>query len=143
VVAEVLGSRFRGHPVIEPYVVEVTRADHPLVRGIEPFTVTDELYVSDLYEPLEVLLHTDFEGDSPGFADGRTTTRRHPVLYLRPHGEGLVCYFTLGHCRGRFDIQDLGVDDLGRVDRGSWDSPHFRTVLERCVDWSVGELTLS
>src|SRR5260370_18556 len=48
-----------------------------------------------------------------------------------------VCYFALGHCRGRFDVQDLGVDDLGRRDFGSWEVPEFGTVLGRCLAWAV------
>ena len=42
-----------------------------------------------------------------------------------------------GHARGRFDVQDLGVDDLGREDRGSWVIPEFETVLERCLAWGL------
>ena len=37
----------------------------------------------------------------------------------------------------RFDVQDLGIDDPGRRDFGSWPVAEFRTVLERCVDWAV------
>jgi uncharacterized protein len=40
----------------------------------------------------------------------------------------------LGYCRGRFDVQDLGIDDPGRRDFGSWPVAEFRTVLERCAD---------
>lgn len=138
-VEEVLGSRFLGHPKIAPYRVEVTEPGHPLVAGIEPFEVRDELYVSRLHGPLRVLLHTVFDGPCPGFEEGHHIgDPRRPVLYLRRHGDGTVCYFTLGHCRGRFDMQDMGVDDTGRTDRGSWDVPQFQTVLARCVDWAVG-----
>lgn len=137
-VAEVLGSQFLGHPPIEPYEVQVTQPEHPLVRGIAPFTVTDELYVSELHPPLDVVLHARHTGPCRGFAEGHTTDDEpRPVLYTRPHGEGMVCYFTLGHCRGRYDLQDQGVDDLGRIDRGSWTVPEFRTVLERCLAWAV------
>ena len=136
-VAKVLGSQFLGHPPIAPYVVEVTR-DHPLVAGVEPFTVSDELYVCELHDDLDVLLHTRYTGPCPGFDEGDVTDDDiRPVLYLRPYGEGTVCYFTLGHCRGRFDMQDAGVDDLGRVDRGSWESPTYRTVLDRCTRWAL------
>jgi type 1 glutamine amidotransferase len=138
-VETVLGSRFLGHPKIAPYRVEVTEPAHPLVAGIEPFEVRDELYVSRLHGPLQVLLHTTFDGPCPGFEEGHhdgDPTR--PVLYLRRHGAGEVCYLTLGHCRGRFDMQDMGVDDTGRTDRGSWEVPQFQTVLARCVDWAVG-----
>jgi len=59
------------------------------------------------------------------------------VLYLRHSGDGTVCFFTLGHCRGRFDVQDLGKPDLGKRDLGAWTVPEFRTILARCIDWAV------
>lgn len=137
-VTELLGSRFLGHPPIAPYTVTPTEPEHPLVRGIGPFEVTDELYISELRPPLRVLAHTRFVGESTGFADGHTTLDEpRPVLYLKEHGPGAVCYFTLGHCRGRFDLQDLGVPDLGEPDRGSWGVPAYRTVLRRCLSWAV------
>ena len=141
-VAQVLGGQFLGHPPIAPYTVEVTAPDHPLVAGVEPFEVRDELYVCELHPPLEVLLHTRYSGPCRGFAEGDTTDDEpRPVLYLRRTGSGTVCMFTLGHCRGRFDVQDLGIDDYGRHDLGSWQVPGFRTVLARCIDWAVtGEL---
>ena len=137
-VPAVLGSQFLGHPPIAPYVVEVTQPGHPLVAGVEPFEVTDELYVSELHPPLEVLLHTTYSGPSRGFEEGGTTDDApRPVLYLKRTGAGEVCYFTLGHCRGRYDVQDLGVDDVGSDDRGSWAVPEFVTVLRRCLAWGL------
>jgi type 1 glutamine amidotransferase len=140
-VATVLGGQFLAHPPIAPFTVEVTRPEHPLVAGIEPFAATDELYVLELQGPLEVLLHTRFSGSCRGFEEGEAfDDELRPVLYLRRHGEGEVCYFTLGHCRGRFDMQNDGNDDLGRVDRGSWGVPEFEEVLRRCVRWAAGLL---
>jgi hypothetical protein len=137
-VAEVLGSQFLGHPPIAPYVVEITQPLHPLVAGIQPFTVTDELYISELHPPIDVLLHTHYQGDCRGFAEGTTADDApRPVLYVRSTGAGTVCYFTLGHCRGRYDMQDQGIDDLGKVDVGGWAVAEFRTVLERLVAWGV------
>lgn len=140
---EVLGSQFLGHPPIAPYLVEITAPDHPFVVCVEPFEVTDELYISELHPPFEVLAHTRFVGESTGFEEGHTTVDEpRPVLYLKDHGSGTVCYFTLGHCRGRFDVQDLGIDDLGRVDLGSWAVPEFHTILRRCLAWAVtGEIS--
>jgi len=34
-------------------------------------------------------------------------------------------------------VQDLGREDLGRRDFGSWAVPAFRTVLQRCLHWAV------
>ena len=77
-VATVLGSQFLAHPPIAPYTVEITAPDHPLVAGIEPFETRDELYVSELHPPLEVLLHTRFTGESRGFAEGSTSPTTNP-----------------------------------------------------------------
>lgn len=137
VMAGVLGSQFIGHPPIAPYLVEVTDPSDPLVAGIEPFEVDDELYCSELHGPLEVLLHTTFSGTCDGFeeADWRDGERR-PVLYRKQTGAGTVCYFTLGHCRGPLDMQDF-VPTYPRVERGAWATPAFRAVLDRCMAWAV------
>ena len=138
-VADVLGSRFRGHPPIAPYLVEITAPDHPLVAGIEPFTVRDELYVSDLHGPIEVLLHTRFSGACPSFEGGDTTDDEpRPVLYLRRSGAGEVVYLTLGHCRTLAELHEMGKLDAVADDRGSWVIEEFRTVLGRCVDYVLG-----
>jgi type 1 glutamine amidotransferase len=137
-VAELLGSQFLAHPPIAPYTVEITDADHPLVAGIDAFEVRDELYICELHPPLDVVLHTRFTGECRGFAEGHVTDDEpRPVLYLRRSGAGTVCYFTLGHCLGRYDMQDEGIEDTGRVDTGSWAIPEYRTVLSRCVAWAV------
>ncbi len=134
-----LGSRFLAHPPIAPYLVSPTGDADPLVAGLEPFTTTDELYISELHPPLRVLLQARFAGPCPGFEDGGRAEAggAWPVLYRKPTGSGEVCYLTLGHCRGRFDVQDLGIDDLGRIDRGSWALPQYRTLLARTLAWAV------
>ncbi|WP_067814686.1 ThuA domain-containing protein [Nocardia inohanensis] len=138
-----LGSQFLGHPPIAPYLVEPTEPGHPFLAGIDAFEVADELYISELHPPLRVLAHTRFVGEAPGFEEGHTSIDEpRPVLYLKEHEAGTVCYFTLGHCRGRYDLQDLGVDDLGQVDLGSWTVPAYRAILRRCVRWAVtGQMT--
>lgn len=131
-----LGNRFLAHPKIGPFLIEPVRSDHPLTAGIDPFTTTDEIYVADLGEGLDVLMDVEYTGPCLGFETDHGEGR-HPVLYTRREGEGVVTYFTLGHCRGRFDVQDLGIDDLGVVDRVAWDSPQYREILRRCVAWTV------
>ncbi|MBB1029734.1 ThuA domain-containing protein [Dietzia sp. SLG310A2-38A2] len=133
-----LGSQFLGHPPIAPFLVTISAPEHPLVAGVSDFEANDELYISELHEPIEVLAYTRYVGESTGFEEGHTVRDEpRPVLYLKHHEPGTVCYFTLGHCRGRFDVQDLGIADLGRVDRGSWDVPEFREILHRCIRWAA------
>jgi len=104
---ETLGSMFIAHPPIGPYRVTVADPKHPLVAGIEPFSTTDELYLTKTYGDLQVLLDTDFEGEAVGFVERNWKRARHPVFYLRPMGLGEVLYLTLGHCRGHYDMRPL------------------------------------
>lgn len=134
--SELLGNRFLAHPKIGPFLIEVAQPEHPLVAGLDAFTTVDEIYVSWLRDDIDVLLDVEYTGPCPGFATDHGAGR-HPVLFTRSEGEGAVTYFTLGHCRGRFDLQDMGVADLGVIDRVAWTSPEYREVLRRCVAWAV------
>lgn len=133
---ELLGSQFASHPPIEPFRVDVAQPEHPLVAGIEPFEVTDERYLMDMKAEVEVLLDTEFEGETPGFVRDQWQRQRHPVLYLRRVGEGAVLYLTLGHCRGHYDLLPL-MDYWPQVDRCAWDSPIFYELLRRGLHWAA------
>jgi type 1 glutamine amidotransferase len=133
-----LGNRFLAHPRITPTRIEIVNPDHPLVSGVPAFVTTDEIYVSELADDLEVIMDAPYDGPCQGFETQQVAGRtRHPVLFSRPEGNGSVVSFTLGHCRGRFDVADQGIDDLGVTDTAAWESPEFRQVLRRCVDWAV------
>lgn len=129
-----LGNRFLAHPKIAPYRIDVVDPDHGLVRGVDAFTTVDEIYVTEIEDDLHVILDVEYEGECPGFETGEACGR-HPVLYTR--ADGSVTYFTLGHCRGRFDVSDLGIADLEVVDRIAWTSIEYREILRRCIGWSV------
>lgn len=134
---DTVGSQFLAHPPIAPYRVEVTRPEHPLVAGIEPFDADDELYLSELHGPLEVLLHTRWSGETPLFVD-RDWTRDEPrpVMYLKRIGAGEVLYLTLGHARGRYDMQPL-MAEYPEIERGSWKTPAFHELLRRGLAWAA------
>ncbi|HXC39650.1 MAG TPA: ThuA domain-containing protein [Burkholderiales bacterium] len=132
---ETLGSMFISHPPIAPYRVSVTDPGHPLVAGIEPFDANDELYLSEYYAPLEVLLHAEWEGRTDNFTQAEWPRARHPVFYLRRLGKGAVLYLTLGHCRGHYDMQPR-VEWYPKIERGSWDLPVFHDLLRRGLAWA-------
>jgi len=135
---ETLGSQFVAHPPIAPYRVEVSAPDHPLVAGIEPFDADDELYLSELHPPFEVLMHTRWTGDAPGFVERDwNTDEPRPVMYLKRWGAGSVLYFTLGHARGRYDMRPL-MDDYPQVELGSWKVPAYTELLRRGIRWAAG-----
>jgi uncharacterized protein len=135
---ELLGSQFVAHPPVGEFRVVVTDPMHPLTRGIEPFTVSDELYLSELHGKNHVLLHTHYNGKAQrGFADREWfSDEPRPVLYLHPHGEGEILYFTLGHCRGRYDMQPF-IEEYPTVERGSWQSPVYCEILARGLRWAA------
>jgi len=132
---ETLGSAFASHPPIEPMLVEVADGTHPVTQGIEPFETTDELYLSRPRAELHVLLDTEFGGTTPGFVDSEWERGRHPVVYLRPLGEGAVLYNALGHCRGHYDLQPLSAW-WPTIDRCSWELDVYYELLRRGLAWA-------
>jgi uncharacterized protein len=132
-----LGSQFAAHPPIAPYRVTVAAPSHPLVAGIEPFDADDELYLCRFRGPVEVLLETRFTGECPGFVDHewRDDVPR-PVLYLHKVAPGEVLYYTLGHARGRYDMQPL-MAEYPTVERGSWKTPAHYEILRRGIRWAA------
>ncbi len=133
-----LGSQFIAHPPVGAFDVQVTDPTHPVVSGLGSFTVTDELYLSELHGPNRVLLHTHYNGKAQrGFADREWfSDEPRPVLYLHQHGKGEVLYFTLGHCRGRYDMQPY-IEEYPNVERCSWDSPVYYDILARGIRWAA------
>jgi uncharacterized protein len=131
---QTLGSMFVAHPPIAPYRVTVADPAHALVKGVQPFDTTDELYLLETYGKLHVLLETVFDGEATGFVEHKWPNAKHPVFYLKDHGKGGVLYLTLGHCRGHYDIEPL-MDYWPTVDRCAWDLPVFYDLLRRGIAW--------
>jgi uncharacterized protein len=131
---ETLGSMFIAHPPIGPYQVTVADPEHPLVRGIEPFETTDELYLTKTYGDLHLLLDTEFEGEAVGFVKRNWQRARYPVFYLHQVGRGSVLYLTLGHCRGHYDMRPL-TNWYPEIERGAWRLPVFYELLRRGISW--------
>lgn len=133
-----LGSQFIGHPPIDYYEVTVTpgKEQHPLVADIDPMMVEDELYVSEFYDDVEVLLQTRWGGECPGFVESQVEERDHPILYLRRFGEGQVLFFTLGHARSKYDMQPM-VEVYPKMERGAWTVPTYYELLRRGLNWTI------
>ena len=131
-----LGTRFTGHPPIEPFKVEVSK-DHELTRGMRSFTTLDELYLCAVTADIETLMHSDFGGGTfDDFANPDFAAQQVPILYLRPVGAGAVLYCSLGHCRGHYDLRPL-AKFWPTVQRCSWDYPEFTEILRRGIRWGV------
>ncbi len=137
---ETLGSRFISHPAIEPYTVTVSDPEHPLVRGMEPFEATDELYLCEYYGEVRPLLETRYTGTfHAGYIENEwPVDEPRLVAYTHPVGAGEVLYITLGHCCGKYDMRP--IQDVAQVVRGSWENPVYLDLLRRALRWARNDL---
>ncbi len=138
---ELLGSQFMSHPPIQEYEVLVTDPEHELVSGIPTFTVDDELYLCKMHGEHQTLMHCLWDAPVDNFVrdDWRKDTDVQPVLYIHPYGRGQVLYFTLGHCRGKYDMQPL-IEEYPVVEEGAWKTQEYYEVLRRGITWAMQPL---
>jgi type 1 glutamine amidotransferase len=105
------------HPSFIDYRVTVvpSRAEHPVVAGVEPFDVHTEQYwvITDAHN--DVLATTPYEPYEGGGFDEPVTM---PVVWTRRWGAGRVFVSTIGH-----RVSDLEV-------------PAVRTITERGLIWA-------
>lgn len=137
---DLLGSQFLAHPAPGRFRVNPD-APHPLTEGIDPFWVEDEHYLQRHAPGNQVLLWSEFEGETSLFETSRWARCRQQTLYLRPHARGGVLYLTLGHARGRYDMMPL-MAHYPHVERGAWILPVFDRLLARGIAWMDRKLPL-
>ena len=133
---ELVGTQFKAHPPIGPMDVEVLDRDHELTRGIEDFSVVDELYLSRTTAEIDVLMRTRFDGEATGFVDAEWNDAEVPILYTRDLGKGRVVYNTLGHCRGHYDVPML-EPFFAHPERCAWDYEVYYDMLRRGIAWAM------
>jgi len=110
--SEALGNLF-GARIIKGFIGEhdVTVSDpaHPLAKGIKPFHMDDELYVTKKQSDYKPFLATQYEGAS------------HPMAWSRTEGHGRVVYLANGHTPGGLthptfkDLLARSVEYVGEV----------------------------
>lgn len=106
------GGQFVHHPrEFTTYQVRALpeHADHPVMAGIEPFTVTTEQYYLHMDPAVEVLAVTDYEADpdNPELAGVVM-----PVTWTRRWGAGRVFVTAIGH-----NLADLEVPEVDSMIR--------------------------
>jgi type 1 glutamine amidotransferase len=108
---ELIGSRYLSHgdSGSEGRFDVRIRAEHPVTRHLDDFAIDDEYYVLEYADDIQVLA----DRERP---DGYT----EPLVYVREHGAGRVCYSALGH------------------DPRAWGSPGFRQLVRQAALWAAG-----
>jgi uncharacterized protein len=137
-VMEMLGTQFKAHPPIGPFKVEVVNKDHEFTRGIDDFEIIDELYLTNITAPIEMLMQTRFEGEATGFVAGQWPETVVPLLYTRDIGKGRVSYNALGHCRGHYDLPGM-VDFYPHKEMCAWNYDVYYDLLRRGIAWAMRE----
>lgn len=134
---QLIGAAFQAHPPYGRFRITPVCA-HPLVAGIEPFEVEDELYLADFASSVTPLLATAFSGSTPGFVreDWTADDPVRPMMFLRQVGKGAVLHFALGHRRGHFDAPHR-TPYLEQVEPGPWESSSYRLLLTRAFAWAA------
>lgn len=129
-----LGSSFLAHTTIHPFTVNVRAPEHPLMKGIDAFETSDELYFMNTADDVHVLLDTECGGAANSlFIAGKFPTKHWPLMYTRQLGKGEIVYLALGHCNGHYGnpLQAYVPD----IERCSWDSPVFYQLLRQGIAW--------
>jgi hypothetical protein len=132
-----IGAAFQAHPPYGRFQVRPA-ALHPLVEGLQPFEVTDELYLADVDPSIVPLLNAEFSGSAPGFvrSDWTDGNPARPMMFLRQIGEGTILNLALGHRRGHYDAPHR-TPYLEQPEQGPWQSEAFRTLLARSLAWAA------
>jgi len=129
----ILGSKFITHPAYSHFPVAISAPNDPLLRGIDPFEIDDELYVIDVRGNIEVLLETRWGGEALGGRQVEEGVR--PLMYRHRVGEGEVLYLALGHANRPFDTPRPGVLQPDR--RGPWEMPVYKELVRRGIAWAA------
>lgn len=105
---DMLGSTFASHGPAFEFPVMPTAADSMITRRIQPFRLTDELYLLDRFQAdaCEVLATAMWKG------------KPQPMAYTKSYGKGRVFFLALGH-------GDAALTH-----------PEFQKLLRRGVDWA-------
>jgi type 1 glutamine amidotransferase len=90
---QLIGGRFTEHPPYQTLSYFGKTDGHPLLEGVEDFTVEEEPYFFefDSHTPRNVFLEYEFEG------------RRYPAAWEHAYGLGRVVYLQPGHHAPSFE----------------------------------------
>jgi scyllo-inositol 2-dehydrogenase (NADP+) len=107
---EMLNAEFLTHPHFHEFPVEIVDGAHYLTARMPDFTIPDEMYHLQNYDPARctLLAETFWQG------------RRLPMAFVRRHGRGRVVYLANGH------------------DLRAWRHPEFQRLLLRSLEWTQG-----
>jgi len=106
---DLIGSRFVNHPPFTRFKVKA-EAGHPVTDGVGEFDADDEPYEIEVTDKSAKVLATSEWGGAV-----------RPIVYVREHGKGRICYIALGH------------------DGRAWSNPGFKKLVAQAAIWAGGK----
>jgi putative membrane-bound dehydrogenase-like protein len=107
---KLVGAQFRTHGT-GTFRTEITKPDHPIMKGFSSFSSWDETYVHTKHnEKDRTVLEVRAEGDL-----------KEPWTWVRRQGKGRVFYTAWGH------------------DQRTWTHEGFQNLIERGIRWACGQ----
>jgi len=113
------GGQWVAHPGNDrvSYRVQIKEREHPIVAGLDDFSITSEQYYLHLDPAIRILATTRFPtAPGPHVPNGPIEM---PVVWTKMYGKGKVFYCSLGHTP-----QILSADPVA-------------TIMRRGFDWSA------
>ena len=99
----------------------------------------DEPYYCEYFGKVHTLLESRYTTKATGYMrEDWDKDEPRPQFYLHPYGAGEVLYLTLGHCRGKYDMQP--IMPVCSVERCAWGLPVYYELLRRGIRWGIGAL---
>lgn len=103
--------KLRPHDPFGAFQVQITAKEHPIMRGMNPFETTDELYTCLAGDrPIEVL----------ATARSKVDGKDYPMAFVQTYGKGRVFHSPLGH------------------DAPSLANPPVAELFRRATAWAAG-----
>jgi type 1 glutamine amidotransferase len=107
------------HDAFGEFTVHPTKVDSPLIKGLEPFTIQDELYFSQQgEESIEPLIT----------ANSKITKKDEPLAWTYTYGKARVFQTLLGHSEKTYEV--FGPREMLRR-AVAWAECHGRRRLRR------------
>jgi len=109
------------HTAYHDFPVEFVDTEHPIIKGMQPFRITDELY-----QGLVQLTPVDFHVVCTAYADPdkKGTGKHEPVVLTTSLGKGRGVNIVLGH-------------DVPAMEHAG-----FRALMQRATEWAAtGQVT--
>jgi uncharacterized protein len=111
-----IGASFAGHyKGLHKLDVKITNPDHPIMKGVQDFTVIDEEYNHN-FAKVERKVLAEFKARPEG-----SKGKDNDIIWTREVGKGRVFYSALGH----------GPD--------AWGNPAWQKMVMQSVFWAAGQ----